>query len=627
MRWQLAIKALGAALIVNGILCPAHGAESEPNNTRAQANPLIFNLNGQATNTGRINPLSDLDFFSITTPAFSGFGILVLTMTPTSSDGGLDARIQLQDSGGALLADRDVGSDDDPETLTFNQATGGTTYYIVCRSADIIDAGSGDYRIQVSLITDGDPDDQISGAVAIGAVNRSITRSGAVDTPTDVDIFSFSVTAGQRISFDVDQTSALDSHLRLFNGNGLELFANNNAAGPGEVSGAGSYLEYTFTNSGTFYVGISGAGNTGYDAVTGGGDVSASTGSYALVVSPGLAGTMRRPGDTTDFPVDLLRFGVNPLSISSNHRTWIVIHGWNSSRSSENIFAVAESLFQTRPGDQVLTLDWSAAADTFSPFLAEDSIVPVAQWAAAALNGYAFAGTNLNLVGHSFGSYVADEIAQRIPGGVNTIVTLDPAVDVVGGYDPDADDEVNFARDSLFSWSFHSSSLGSAYTPTTADEAFLVDSSADAIAAHSNVVLLFAYMLLHPEDVVSQYFLITLLLSGTAGPWVPDQYESSFTGDAPIKGYEAVIGTADDGLRPSGLTYIPLPLLSIAKSGTNVSVSWRSSYTNFFLQRTSLDGATPSWADVPTSPVVQGQSNVVTISAAGQKMIFRLKRL
>jgi pimeloyl-ACP methyl ester carboxylesterase len=626
VRWQLVIEALAAALTVSGILYPAHGAESEPNNTRAQANPLTLNLNGQATNIGRINPLSDLDFFSITTPTFSGFGTLVLTMTPTSSDGGLDARIQLQDNGGALLADRDVGFDDAPETLTFSQATGGTTYYIVCRSADIIDAGSGDYRIQVSLATD-DPDDQISGAAALGAINQTVARSGAIDAATDVDIFSFSVTPGQRISFDIDQTAALDSHLRLFNGNGLELFANNNAPGPGEVSGGNSYLEYTFTNSGTFYLGISGSGNTGYDAVTGTGDASASAGGYTLVVSPGLAGTIRRPGDTTDYLVDLRRFGINPISIDSNQRTWIVVHGWNSSRSNENIFAVAESLFQTRPGDQVLTLDWSAAADTLSPFLAEDSIVPVAQWAAAALDGYGFAGTNLNLVGHSFGSYVADEIAQRVPGGVNTIVTLDPAVDVFGGYDPDANDEVNFARDSLFSWSFHSSSLGNAYTPTTADEAFLVDSSADAITAHGNVVFLFAYMLLHPEDIVSQYFLMTLLLNGTEGPWLPDQYEASFPGDAPIKGYEAVIGTADNGLRPSGLTYIPLPLLSIAKSGNNVSISWRSSYTNFFLQSSPFEGNSLSWTNVSASPLLVGQSNVVTISAAGQRMIFRLKRL
>jgi len=236
-------------------------------------------------------------------------------------------------------------------------------------------------------------------------------------------------------------------------------------------------------------------------------------------------------------------------------------------------------------------------------------------------------GTNINLVGHSFGSYVAGEIAQLVPGGVSTIVTLDPAVDVFGGYDPDSNDEVNFARDSMFSWSFHSSSLGNAHTPTTADEAFLVESSADSVTAHGNVVFLFAYMLLHPEDIVSRYFLITLLLSGAEGPWLPDQYESSFPGDTPIKGYEAVIGTADNGLRPSGLTYVPLPLLSIARSGSNVSILWRSSYTNFLLQSSPFEGPALSWTDVSAPTLMVGQSNVVTISAVGPKMIFRLKRM
>src|SRR6185295_15985755 len=129
-----------------------------------------------------------------------------------------------------------------------------------------------------------------------------------------------------------------------------------------------------------------------------------------------------------------------------------------------------------------------------NPFAAEDSIVPAAQWAASALTRYGFSGTNLNLVGHSFGSYVADEIAQRIPGGVNALVTLDPAADVPGGYDPTANDEVDFARDSFFSWSFHSSSLGNEYTPATADESFIVNSGASASDAHANVVFLFAYM-------------------------------------------------------------------------------------------------------------------------------------
>ena len=417
------------------------------------------------------------------------------------------------------------------------------------------------------------------------------------------------------------------SHARLFDTNGVELAASDDTTGPGEMSGTDSYLEYTFTNGGTFYVGISGFNNTNYNAITGAGDVSGSSGSYMLVVSPGLAGTIRRPGDTTDYLVDILGFGANPMVINTNQRTWIVIHGWNSSRTADNIFAVASALFETRPGDQVLTLDWFAAANVLLPFAAEDSIVPVAQWAASALVRYGFSRTNLNLVGHSFGSYVADEIAQRIPGGVNTIVTLDPAADVLGGYDPVANDEVNFARDSFFSWSFHSSSAGNEYTPATADESFIVNSGATTPDAHGNVLFLFAYFLLHPTDIVSQYFLLTDLLNGTLGPWLPNQFVSSFAGDDPVQGYEAVIGTTNNGLEPSTLTYVPFPSLSITKATNNVSIAWHAYYTNFILQTSTTASQPASWTNITAQPVVVGQSNFVVFPASESKRFFRLRSL
>ena len=102
--------------------------------------------------------------------------------------------------------------------------------------------------------------------------------------------------------------------------------------------------------------------------------------------------------------MDILRFGANPIAIKTNQQTWIVIHGWNSSRTNDNIFSISAALFATRPDDQILTLDWSAAANTgiLDPFSAENSIVPVAQWAAQALLAFGVNGTNLNLTGHSF---------------------------------------------------------------------------------------------------------------------------------------------------------------------------------------------------------------------------------
>ncbi len=476
-------------------------------------------------------------------------------------------------------------------------------------------------------ILDDDLNDQLSGALELGRVDHTITMPGGIDAPTDVDMFSFVVAVGQRVSFDIDQTSGLDSYILLFDTNGAELAASDDMAGPGESSGSDSYMEHTFTNEGTFYVGISGFSNTNYNAISGTGDASGSSGSYRLVVSPGLAGTIRRPLDTNAYLVDIFSYGVEPPAINTNQRTWIVIHGWNSYRTKDNIFALASALYETRFDDQVLTLDWRSAADTnLDPSPAEDSIVPVAQWAADALIRYGISGTNLNLVGHSFGSYVANEIAERIPGGVNTIVTLDPAANIFGGYDPTANDEVNFALHSFFSWSFHSSSVaGNEFTPTTADESFVVNS--DALFpwdAHGNVVFMFAYMLLHPTDLVSQYFLLTALLEGTFGPWLPDQF---FSLNNTVRGYEAVIDTTDDGKVPSALTFVRFPSLSISIVDGGIAIGWPAYYANFVLQTSTISSQPAMWSDVSLQPERIGEWNVVVFPWSESGRFFRLKRL
>lgn len=314
-------------------------------------------------------------------------------------------------------------------------------------------------------IADNDPNDGIAGAFALGAMNQTRTGLGQIASPTDVDIFSFTVAAGQRISFDIDQTSlGFNSYIRLFNSSGAQLAANDNAHGPGpeEISTENSYLDFTFSSAGTYYLGVSGAGNTNYNAVTGTGDSNGSTGNYVLVVSPGLAGTVRRVGNTTDYPVDILP--LNGKAIDPTKRTWLVTHGWNSARTEPNIVAAASNLAIRYPGDQILTLDWSAAASRTSVFdgSAEDAIKSVGVFAADALLQRGFTGDKLNLIGHSWGSYVSDELAERMPGGVNTIVAIDPGEDHptdVNTYFPHSAGEVSFAAHSVFSWAFYSAYL------------------------------------------------------------------------------------------------------------------------------------------------------------------------
>src|SRR5437879_12808116 len=80
-------------------------------------------------------------------------------------------------------------------------------------------------RLLLSSITpaDLDPDDQISEAIPLGVLTQTLSTTNQIDTSTDVDLFSFSVAANQKITFDIHATPtapALDSLLRLLDPSG-----------------------------------------------------------------------------------------------------------------------------------------------------------------------------------------------------------------------------------------------------------------------------------------------------------------------------------------------------------------------------------------------------------------------
>ena len=142
-------------------------------------------------------------------------------------------------------------------------------------------------NLEPRLLMTADPDDQIQDAIRLGAITTPVTRNDSVNVAIDVDIYRVDVLAGQRLSFDIDRPtgSRLDSYIRLFNSTGQQLAFSDDAAAPGEVFGLDSYLEYTFTNAGSYYLGVSGYGNSSYNAITGLGDTNGSTGNYGLVVN------------------------------------------------------------------------------------------------------------------------------------------------------------------------------------------------------------------------------------------------------------------------------------------------------------------------------------------------------
>jgi hypothetical protein len=234
--------------------------------------------------------------------------------TPTNGPGGLGSYLRLFNSQGTQIDFNNDGAAPGENTVGFDAylrhtfTTGGTFYIGVSNANNTTYdplTGNGDtagglysigpYELTVSLVTavPADPDDQISEAISLGALTTTpVIKKDNIGIDADVDMYKFTVTAGQVIDFDIDTTlngpGGLGSYLRLFNSQGTQLAFNNDAAAPGENTvGFDAYLRFTFTAAGTYYIGVSNANNIQYDPLTGNGDTSGglnATGSYTLTV-------------------------------------------------------------------------------------------------------------------------------------------------------------------------------------------------------------------------------------------------------------------------------------------------------------------------------------------------------
>gem|GEM_PF-2606427 len=138
------------------------------------------------------------------------------------------------------------------------------------------------------------PGDTLSAALDTGlssatpgrfVFSSEIGNNPRIDSNSDVDFFSFQLDAGSRMTIDIDADAAgstLDSMLRLFDTQGNEIgFSDDNAA-PGEGSSLDSYLDFEATESGTYYVGLSGYANWNYNPEVEGSGSGSSTGEYDI---------------------------------------------------------------------------------------------------------------------------------------------------------------------------------------------------------------------------------------------------------------------------------------------------------------------------------------------------------
>lgn len=277
------------------------------------------------------------------------------------------------------------------------------------------------------------------------------------------------------------------------------------------------------------------------------------TGSAVDILARSLNGTVQ--SGRTKKPVSIQSLEGSDVSIDPDKTTWVVIHGRNQSATSPDIVQLASTIDGYQPGDQVLLLDWGqAAASGAVGGNGENFIKPVAAWAASALQQYGFSGAQLNLVGYSWGSYVAAEMAENL-GTVNSVLSIEAAKDYPGGdYNPEAAGEVDFATHANQSWAFLGTAdiFASSVTSATADQSFLIDG-----ADHFEAVSLVTEILNSPQaGPWASALPLARLLTGAPIPFWPAKSYDTFGNLALIgASFNGVIQTDTDGQRPESIRY------------------------------------------------------------------------
>jgi len=206
-----------------------------------------------------------------------------------------------------------------------------------------------------------DQNGTIGTATPAGTLPAALTGNVGLDGSEsvggkDVDFYSFTVTAGQTLGFDIDAKESggdLDAVLRLFDSTGQQLALNDDGTDPDSlVSSADPYLEYTFAVAGTYTIAVSGYNNISYNPWTAGSGSSGSTGHYALAIR-----TVGGAGDSNGTVAAAVQLGSAPVSYSA------VIGNEATGAQDVDLYAI-----QVESAQQ-LTLSVTPSGGAFTPCL------------------------------------------------------------------------------------------------------------------------------------------------------------------------------------------------------------------------------------------------------------------
>lgn len=280
------------------VVPPPPPAPLEPNDTLATATSGLGAGATQAAFSGAIGDgqftTRDVDMFSVQLNA----GQTIVATIRAAADGSpLDSYMRLFNASGTQLAFNDDFGNALDSQITFTAAATGTYYvgvsgygnstYTPTTGGSGVAGSTGSYQITLQRTTPPlEQNDSMAQATIVSATAGSVNYTAAIGdgaaAAADVDMFRVQLAAGQKLTVDIDATtlspaSGLDSYVRIFNASGQQVAFNDDVG-----TALDSYLEYTATAAGTFYVGVSGYGNAAYNPATAGSGTSGSTGNYRL---------------------------------------------------------------------------------------------------------------------------------------------------------------------------------------------------------------------------------------------------------------------------------------------------------------------------------------------------------
>jgi Calx-beta domain/Bacterial pre-peptidase C-terminal domain len=284
-----ALSLLFLAVAVTVVHSQSATPELEPNNSPATATPLDVS-SGVAVASGAIGIAGDHDFFSFTAPAGAKLWLLVDTggsQLPGATS--RDSLVTLYAGNGTTFIEEDDndgsgnGADFTEETGLASAITGrtlvsGGTYYAKISEA----ANTGiinPYKLYV-MVSFATASPESEGNDSPGIANPILqlglpvgVRSGAISSPTDVDVYSVTVAAGNTLVIGLDANpgrtgAATDLLVELVSTDQVNILYTANSSG--DESGASESFAFAVPAPGTYFARVRHA--------------SGGTGSYQLAV-------------------------------------------------------------------------------------------------------------------------------------------------------------------------------------------------------------------------------------------------------------------------------------------------------------------------------------------------------